>query len=88
MNMMQKNKDLPGKIDFHKLFEKMEEKKIKKIDLRKLKKNPIHPLTIQRLVKGEAVSTDTIIILCDLLDCNPGDIMEYVKNKKAENQPQ
>lgn len=35
--------------------------------------------TIQKLRKGEGISWSNIERLCALLDCQPGDIMEYVK---------
>lgn len=43
-----------------------------------LRKNGVHPNTVNKLRKGERVNTDTISLLCQLLDCQPGDIMEYV----------
>ena len=39
--------------------------------------------TISRLRAHESVSTDTIDIICDLCDCQPGDILKHVK---ADNQ--
>ena len=33
--------------------------------------------TIDRLRKGESVSTDTINTICELLQCQPGDILRY-----------
>ena len=35
--------------------------------------------TIQKLRIGEGVSWDNLETLCKLLDCNIGDILEYVK---------
>lgn len=37
--------------------------------------------TLTRLKRDENVSTDTINKLCSILDCEVGDIMEFVKNK-------
>lgn len=34
--------------------------------------------TVQKLRNGEAVSWDNIAVICELLECQPGDIMEYV----------
>lgn len=34
--------------------------------------------TLQKFRTGEMVSTDNITRLCRLLDCQPGDILEYV----------
>lgn len=36
--------------------------------------------TIQRLRKGESVSYTQLGKLCKLLDCQPGDILEYVES--------
>ena len=43
-----------------------------------LRQNGVHPATVNKLRKGERVNTDTIEMLCRLLDCQPGDIMRYV----------
>lgn len=62
-------------VSYKKLFELMEEKGIKKYDLRK---SGISPTIVNRLVKNGDVNTSTIIKLCELLMCQPGDIMECV----------
>ena len=62
-------------ISYRKLFVLMDEKGIKKFDLRK---NGISPTIVNRLVKDGDVNTSTIMKLCELLDCQPGDIMERV----------
>jgi len=64
-------------ISYAKLFEKMAQKGIKKVDLRKTYK--INPKTVDSLVNNRSVTVDTIIQLCKILDCQPGDIMEYVR---------
>lgn len=79
---MPKERELPGKISYEKLFYKMEEKGIKKTNLRNEYK--IHPTTIQKIVSGETINTDTIIILCAALNCQPGDIMEYIPHGDQE----
>lgn len=73
---MPKERKLPGRISYDKLFKKMSEYGIKKVNLRNEYK--IHPSTIQKIVAGETINTDTIIILCSALNCQPGDIMEYI----------
>lgn len=62
-------------VSYKKLFELMEIKGIKKYDLRK---NGFSPTVVDRLVKNCDVNTSTIIKLCELLNCQPGDIMESV----------
>ena len=64
-------------VSYKKLFELMEQKRIKKIDLRT--RYGINPKTISSLVNNRSVTVDTIITLCEILDCQPGDLMEYVK---------
>lgn len=44
-----------------------------------LRQEGIHPATMNKLRKNERVNTDTIDKLCEKLDCQPGDIMEYVR---------
>lgn len=42
--------------------------------------------TLSQLRKGELVSWSTIETLCRLLDCQPGDILEYIPDDP--NKPQ
>ena len=39
--------------------------------------------TIQKLRNGDPVSLENISTLCRLLNCQPGDIMEYVEEKET-----
>lgn len=64
-------------VSYQKLFSQMQEKGIKKIDLRT--KYKINPKTVDSLVNNRSVTVDTIIQLCEILDCQPGDLMEYTK---------
>lgn len=66
-------------VSYKKLFDLMEQKRIKKIDLRT--RYGINPKTISSLVNNRSVTVDTIITLCEILDCQPGDIMTYEKEK-------
>ena len=47
-----------------------------------LRQSGVHPNTVNKLRKGERVNTDTISLLCRLLDCQPGDIMEYTADEE------
>lgn len=40
--------------------------------------------TMQKFRTGEMISTDNIERLCRLLDCQPGDILEYVPDKDKQ----
>lgn len=44
--------------------------------------------TLQKFRQNEIVSADNIAKLCKLLDCQPGDILEYVpdENNSTENK--
>lgn len=49
-----------------------------------LRQQGMHPATVNKLKKNERVNTDTIDRLCELLQCQPGDIMEHVNNDERE----
>ena len=65
-------------IIYDKLWETMKEKGITQYAL--IKKHNISPAQITRLKRNESVSTHTIDIFCDILDCKVEDIMEYKKS--------
>lgn len=50
-----------------------------------LRQNGIHSATVSKLKKNERVNTDTINSLCKLLDCQPGDILEYIDDESKES---
>lgn len=52
----------------------------------KIRKNKVlSESTLQRLRQNQIVSIEIIDILCQLLKCQPGDIIEYTDEKKAED---
>jgi putative transcriptional regulator len=57
---------------------------IKKFDLRKMGFNPniIDKVLSGPLSKSKRVDTETINRLCEVLNCQPGDIMEYVEDEQ------
>ena len=63
-------------VSYRKLFDTMDKKGITKNDLRSTFK--FNPKTIASLTFDKSVTVDTIIELCDILDCQPGDVMERV----------
>lgn len=67
-----------GSISYARLWETMERRNITKKDL-KSKEINLSPTLVNRLTKNENVAVDTIMYLCDKLDCQPCDILEYVK---------
>lgn len=66
-----------GRIDFSNLWDLMQKKNVNKNWLRT---NGIHSNTIAKLSKNENVTCEVICNLCNLLECQPGDIMKYKKN--------
>lgn len=64
-------------ISFEKLWNVMKEKGISQYAL--IKKYGISPAQITRLKRNESVSTHTVEMFCQILDCQVGDIMEYIK---------
>lgn len=51
---------------------------MKKSDLRQIISGP----TITKLAKGETVRTDVLDKICDFLNCQPSDIMEFTRTTK------
>lgn len=60
---------------YYKLFILLDKKGMKRTELLKV----ISSVTLAKLGKGESVTTDILCKICDFLDCQPGDIMEYIK---------
>jgi Predicted transcriptional regulator len=76
---MSKNRLYKGSISYAKLFERMKKKGIKKQTLRD--KYKVSTTVITKLNNNYPISGDTIIYLCEILKCQPGNIMEYVPYK-------
>ena len=69
-------------VSYAKLFALMDLNGLKKVDLRKTYK--INPKTVDSLVNNRSVTVDTIIQLCEILNCQPGDLMEYIPTAEAQ----
>ena len=65
------------------LFQLMKQKGLKKYDLRKDKVVSMSALESIRTGKHH-VDTRTIEYLCAYLNCQPGDIMEYIPDKETD----
>lgn len=65
-------------MNYSKLFRLMQEKGLTTYRIRKDK--IISEGTLQKLREGKSVTTEAIASLCKALDCQPGDIMEYVED--------
>ena len=63
-------------ISYQKLWDMMKRKGITQYSL--IKTYRISPGQITRLKRNESVSTHTIENFCRILDCDVGDIMQYI----------
>ena len=63
-------------IKYYKLFDLLNRKNLKKTDLL----NIISAPTLAKLGKGQNIQTEAIDKICKMLNCQPGDIMEYQEN--------
>lgn len=66
-------------ISYEKLWETMKNRGITQYTL--IKQHHISPAQITRLKRNESVSTHTIEMFCEILDCDVADVMEYKKDK-------
>lgn len=70
-------------ISYKKLWHILIDKGMTKTDLQK--EAHLSWSSIAKLNKGENISTDLLLRICNALDCNLSDIVETVKNKKTAN---
>jgi DNA-binding Xre family transcriptional regulator len=71
-------------ISYRPLFVLLANKRLKKTDL--LEMVPISAGTLARFSKGEPVSLDVIDKICKVLECQPGDIIEYADDPSASDK--
>jgi len=71
-------------LSFGKLWILLENRGMKKTDLKEI----ISGNTLAKLGKNETVSSAVIEKICAFLDCQPGDIMEYISDKKKREVAQ
>ena len=64
------------------ILETLKEKGYSSYTLRK--ENILSQSTIQKLREGKGLAWDNIERLCMLLDCQPGDLIEYVKDAHVQ----
>ena len=73
---------MPFKYD--KLFEMLKEKGITTYKIRK--DNLISQAALTKMKNGDGnIDTRTLERLCSVLNCQPGDLMEYVEDEKEKN---
>ena len=68
-------------ISYRKLFYMLIDRGLKDVDLRKAA--GISAPTMSKLRRDQNIQTDIIDKVCRALDCQPGDIMEFVKDDSS-----
>lgn len=66
-------------ISYEKLWKAMKERGVTQYAL--IKKYGVSPGQITRLKRNESVSTHTIEMFCKILNCDVGDIMQYIPDE-------
>ena len=79
-------RDLIMKIVYKKLWKLLIDKEMMKKDLQK--ESGISWATLTKMSKGEIVSTEILMRVCETLHCDVGDIVEFIEdnNEKSEKQ--
>lgn len=72
------------RITYNKLWKILIDKGMNKNDLRKTAN--ISSSTIAKLGKGENVTTDVLLKICEVINCNVEDIIETVVESDKENE--
>ena len=71
-----------GKIIYTKLLNLLDEHGLTTYRIRKEK--IISESTLQNIREGKRITTDSIAALCEVLNCQPGDLLEYIPDTKTE----
>lgn len=66
-------------IAYYKLLDMLNRRNMTRLDLQRA--IGAGPNTITKLSKNEPVTLATIDKICEVLDCQPGDILEYIPSK-------
>ena len=71
-------------ISYNRMWKLLIDKKMSKADLRKA--TDIAPNTMTKLRRDEAVNLAILERICNVLDCDFGDIMQYMREETMEAQ--
>ena len=69
-------------LSYNKLWKLLIDKKMKKTELMNLVK--LSPNTLAKLGQDKIVDMQTLFKICDTLNCNITDIMEYTPDKECD----
>ena len=72
------------KMSYNKLWKLLIDKQMKKSDLRK--KAGISSSSLAMLTKDENVTTEVLAKICQELQCDVADIMEFIPDEPQENE--
>ena len=67
-------------VSYNKLWKLLIDKKMNKKDLMQV--SGISTASVSKLVKGLNIQTDVLCKICKALNCDFGDIMEYVRDEE------
>lgn len=68
-------------ISYNGLWKILIDKNLQRKDLKAALK--ISSSTFAKMSRGEAVSMDVLMRLCEYLDCNIGDVVSFIKDNKV-----
>lgn len=74
-------KEIMGKIIYTKLLNMLDSHGLTTYKIRKEK--IISESTLQNIRNGKRITTDSIAALCEALNCQPGDLLEYVPDAET-----
>lgn len=66
-------------VSYKKLWKRLIDKDMMKKDLQQ--QAGVSWATITKMSKGETVSTEVLMKICQVLDCNVGDIIDFVNDE-------
>lgn len=80
IHLLLKRREKCMALSYNRMWKLLVDKKMSKADLRKAA--DIAPNTMTKLRRDEAVNLAILGRICETLDCDFGDIIEYVKERK------
>lgn len=69
-------------VSYNKLWKLLIDNKMKKVDL--MEAAGIGTTTLSKLGKDQFVSMEVLVKICKVLDCNIGDIVDYIPEKNID----
>lgn len=68
-------------VSYNKLWKLLIDKKMRKTDL--MEASGIGTTTLSKLGKDQYVSMEVLVKICKVLDCNIGDIVDYIDKEEV-----